>query len=135
MAAAGAVPAADTAFAQAVPPAEAAPLDLARLIERGRAFVDQGDIVSARLLFDLAARRGSAEAARLMGETYDPLLSTGTPVGASKPDYQRAVTWYRRAVEMGDGDAKRRIGALIQHVERAAAQGDEDARQTLQTLR
>ena len=44
------------------------------LLKRGKEFLADGDLVYARLLLRRAAEGGSAEAALVLGTTFDPLV-------------------------------------------------------------
>ena len=48
--------------------------DVNALVEQGKAFVEIGDLVAARILFRRAAKAGDAAAAIAMGATYDPVV-------------------------------------------------------------
>jgi hypothetical protein len=45
------------------------------LLNLGKAFFQNGDVVSARLLFRHAAMAGNAEAAFVLGRTFDPVVA------------------------------------------------------------
>ena len=53
---------------------------IALWVKRGEEFIAVGDFVSARLMFQRAAEKGSAKAAFMLAETYDPAaLDTSAP--------------------------------------------------------
>ena len=87
------------------PPAENA------LEEAGRAG-DAGDQDAAFLLLKYAARSGSADAARLMAQLYDPVTFTSGGV-VTKPNAEDAATWYEEAATKGDVDAMVRLGEML----------------------
>ncbi len=88
--------------------------DLDVLLAKGTRYLNAGDLASARGFFELAARRGSGEAAMLVAMTYDPQYLEPLGVVGLRPDAERARTWYARAMELG------RILALDQHREGGA---------------
>jgi hypothetical protein len=85
-----------------------------RLIKRGEAFLEQGDVSAARLVFERAAEARDPRAALALGSTYDPnVLKKMGAVGVPS-DAEQARAWYERAAEFGSGDAAPRISALAQ---------------------
>jgi TPR repeat protein len=74
--------------------------EIAALVKRGKDFVTNGDLVSARLPLRRAAEAGSAEAALALGETFDPVVFQRLHVIGIEPDAARAQKWYRRATEL-----------------------------------
>jgi len=74
------------------------PALMAALLKRGGQSLALGDVAVARLLFQRAADGGSAEAAILLGKTYDQNF---IPPG-SKPDPAMAFAWYNKAAVLGD---------------------------------
>ncbi|MBK8907783.1 MAG: hypothetical protein IPM60_07720 [Rhodospirillales bacterium] len=103
--------------APAAPPVEAAPAAVAAfdpgpLIVRGRALLAQGDIVSARALFELAADNGSGEAALLTGKTYDPRFVADHKAVGLRGDAEQARRWYRTAISMGATEAQAALDGL-----------------------
>ena len=73
---------------------------MAALPSKGHAFADAGDIAGARLMFERAADGGSAEAAQLMAETYDPVALKRRGVIGLVGDSERARLWYERAATL-----------------------------------
>ncbi|MPZ38350.1 MAG: hypothetical protein GEU95_09825 [Rhizobiales bacterium] len=88
--------------------------EIGRLIKRGQQLLQSGDIAPARLMLQRAARAGSAQAALIMGGTYDPdvLREAGVLGFAANPD--KAREWYRKALELGADEASRRLDRLAQ---------------------
>jgi hypothetical protein len=70
------------------------------LRRRGDAMFALGDVSAARRLYERASTAGSAEAARSMGETYDPEVLARIKVRGLQPDPAAAARWYRRATEL-----------------------------------
>jgi len=79
----------------------------------GLPFLDQGDrlfatgnLAAARLLYERAADAGSGQAALRLGETYDPaFLKRIQWLRSVQGDAEVAISWYRRARELGASDA------------------------------
>ena len=79
----------------------------------GLLFLDQGDrlfvtgnLASARLFYEHAANAGSGQAALRLGETYDPaFLKRIQWLRSVQGDAEAAMSWYRRARELGVSDA------------------------------
>jgi hypothetical protein len=119
------------------PPRGAAPVsqDVADLVERGNTLLDLGDLASARLFYRLAAGRGSAEGAMLMGMTFDPVYFAGADIHGTQPQIQDALEWYGKAIAMGSQPAETRMGNLRSWLEQSAAAGNAQAKAALQQLR
>jgi hypothetical protein len=83
-----------------------APDDLAVLIARGEEILKTGDTSAARLLLERAAEAGSAQAAFLMGTSYDK-----PSPGRRAADTEIVRTWYQRAADLGSAEALQRISA------------------------
>jgi hypothetical protein len=89
-------------------PAKEPPLsagETALLLERGDRLFGVGDIASARLFYERAADAGDAQAALRLGGTYDPAFLQRAQLRLSG-DPKLAVFWYRRAQELGAGEAQ-----------------------------
>lgn len=97
----------DATVATAVPSAIAA-----MLVKRGQDFIANGDLGAARLVLRRAADGGDAQAALLLGSTYDPATSKHFKVIGLTPDPAQARAWYRRAVDLGSAEAVRRLQPL-----------------------
>jgi len=91
---------------------------VAVLLGLGDVMLRQGDILSARSVYERAASAGSARGATGVGKTYDPeFLATVTAPGPKSPDVKsdvtRAIEWYRLASTVrGDMEAGERLRAL-----------------------
>ena len=84
----------------------------AEVLEEALRAGETGDPNAAFLLLKYAARSGSAEAARRMGELYDPV--TFAPEGVVRSaDAESAAQWYERAATAGDVDAMVRLGEML----------------------
>lgn len=83
------------------------------LLNRGKQSLNLGDISGARRLLKPPAESGSREAARCLGESYDPQWLAAHQ--ASLPnliEVATAVIWYRRAAQLGDAAAITRLKEL-----------------------
>ncbi len=85
-----------------------------RLIKRGEAFLEQGDVSAARLVFERAAEARDPRAALALGSTYDPNVLKKMGAVGVQADAEQARAWYERAAEFGSGDAAPRISALAE---------------------
>jgi TPR repeat protein len=92
--------------------AETSRFDLHKLVSQGTSHLDDGDTVSARRFFELASRQGSAEAAMLVGVTYDPRYFQLTGVVGMRPDADKAAEWYSKAIAMGSKESASRLQTL-----------------------
>jgi hypothetical protein len=88
------------------------------LIRDGNRLMRDGDIASARRLYEQAAGKGNAEAALAMGRSYDPSYFEKLTVKTGKPDPATAFEWYKKALEGGLVTARVKIDALKQWLQR-----------------
>jgi hypothetical protein len=86
--------------------------ELEMLLKRGKDFLADGDLASARLLLRRAAEGGNAEAALVLGTTFDPLVIQRLGVLGAHPDIGQARQWYQRAAELGSNTASQRLAKL-----------------------
>jgi hypothetical protein len=95
------------------PPPELLTLDRGEidgLLKRGRDFLENGDIAAARLVLRRAANGGDAQAALLLGKTFDPKVIEQLHVIGVSPNPAEAQRWYQRALELGlTSEARRRL--------------------------
>jgi TPR repeat protein len=82
------------------------------LLARGDAFVRTRDIASARLLYERAADAGNGRAALRMGESFDPAFLDSIGISRMLGDRQLALSWYRRACDLGDAEAAQLLQKL-----------------------
>ena len=101
------------------PPQPAAPAarrmdpdEVAGLLKRAKGMLAIGDIASARLLLERAADAQEAEAALMLGTTYDPLVVGNRDMRSIMPDPAMARQWYQKAAALGSADARRRLSQL-----------------------
>ena len=98
----------------ALPPPTAASdhNEIAGLLARGRAYLSDGDVASARVFLRRAAERNDRQAALALGETYDPAELRHLPNFQSQADPAKAREWYRRAADLGSAAAASRLDQL-----------------------
>ena len=103
----------------APPPQAAAPAvrrmdadELAGLLKRAKSLLAVGDISAARLLLERAADAQEAEAALMLGTTYDPLVIGNQDMRSITPDPAMARQWYQKAAALGSADARRRLSQI-----------------------
>jgi hypothetical protein len=89
------------------------PSEVAALLKRGQDYLQNGDIVSARLMLRRAAGAGEPHAALLLGATFDPVVLRDLGVLGFSPDPAQARTWYQRAADAGLPEATRRLERLL----------------------
>jgi hypothetical protein len=116
---ASAAPAAAAASAAAMPaPTEPSgepripAAEMATLLARGDALLSTGDTTSARLFYQRAADAGAGLAAVRLGETFDPAFLDRAHLRGARGDPGQAVSWYRRALDLGVTDAEVLLKAL-----------------------
>jgi TPR repeat protein len=80
--------------------------EIAALLARGDALLSTGDITSARLFYQRAADAGAGLAAVRLGETFDPAFLDRAHFRGARGDPGQAVSWYRRARDLGVTDAE-----------------------------
>jgi hypothetical protein len=86
--------------------------EISALVERGDAFFSARDISSARLYYERAAEAGDGQAALQLGASFDPVLLERLGVRGLIGDPAQALSWYRRARELGMPQAEQRIESL-----------------------
>ena len=86
--------------------------EITELLVRGDAFFGTGDIISARLCYERAANAESGLAALRLGTTFDPIVLGRAGVQGITADPVQALSWYRRARELGMVEAEQRIKVL-----------------------
>lgn len=87
--------------------------EIAALLKRGQDYLQNGDIVSARLMLRRAASAGDPQAALLLGASYDPTVLRDLGVLGFAPDPGQARTWYQKAADAGLPEAARRLERLV----------------------
>jgi TPR repeat protein len=85
------------------------PEEITAFVKRGDKLLKGGDIASARLYYERAAEAGDGSAALRVGETFDPVFLGRVGVRGMPGDPQQAFSWYRRARDLGEAEAERRL--------------------------
>jgi hypothetical protein len=86
--------------------------EIARLVERGKSYLLDGDIAAARLLLQRAAEAGSAEAALALGSSFDPHVIARLGAIGVTSDPRKAREWYEKAAQLGSPIAPRQLALL-----------------------
>jgi hypothetical protein len=87
--------------------------EAAALMQRGREFMQSGDVASARLLFQHLANAGFADAAMALATSYDPAYLAQHNVIGIAGDEAKARNWYQRASELGSAEAGRFLARTV----------------------
>ena len=80
--------------------------EIAALLARGDVLFSKGDLLAARLFYERAADGGNGQAALKLGETFDPVFLDRAHLRAAHGDWSIALSWYRRARDLGVGEAE-----------------------------
>jgi TPR repeat protein len=79
----------------------------ASLIQRGDEYLLTGDIGSARLMYELAARADDPNAMMALAQTYDGGVLQKLGARGIRPNAEKAERWYRRAAAAQGGKRSR----------------------------
>jgi hypothetical protein len=90
------------------------PDEISDLISRGSNFLKSGDFAAARIFFRRAAESGSADAAVMLGKTFDPLFLHEVGAIGIQADIAQCRQWYEKAAELGSEVAAQRLAKLTQ---------------------
>jgi hypothetical protein len=71
------------------------------LLSKGETHLRNGNVISARALFEELAVRGSARAAFAVAQIYDPVVLQQIGAVGISGDVEKAKSWYRKAAELG----------------------------------
>ena len=93
-----------------------------------------GDNEDAYLLYFFAARRGHAESALRLGTMADPASFTTISSVLPAPDSAQAVKWYKKAIDAGNRDAKKKLEDLTRRIKKQAENGSSEAQRLLLQL-
>jgi hypothetical protein len=88
------------------------PATLAGMMSRAKSLMAIGDITSARLLLQRAAEAQDADAAFMLGQTYDPAILGSQDIRSITPDPAIARHWYQKAAQLGSADAQQRLAQM-----------------------
>jgi hypothetical protein len=83
------------------PASQLSAAEIAALTARGDAFLNAGDIASARAFFERAANAGDRSAAIRMAVTFDSAFLDRAGMHGLRGDPEQAAFWYRRARDLG----------------------------------
>lgn len=86
--------------------------EIGELSRRGEELLSAGDVASARLMLERAARTGDSRAVFILGTTYDPSVLEYLGVRGVPPDVTLAGNLYAKARELGYTKAPRLVGSL-----------------------
>jgi hypothetical protein len=86
--------------------------EISVLLVRGDAYLQAGQIATARLVLQRAADAHDPRAALMLGATFDPIILERVGVLGLAADAEMARIWYERAKEFGSSEAPRRIEML-----------------------
>jgi TPR repeat protein len=98
----GGEPPADSAVKAQSRPSTAPSKEEEELLRQAANHLRDGNIVFARVLFEEAAARGSAQGAFAMAQTYDSTVLEQLRVVGIQGDLEKAKYWYRKAAELGN---------------------------------
>jgi hypothetical protein len=88
--------------------------EAARLLARASVLLAQGSIGAARIVLELAAETGNADANFALAETYDPLVLSKWGTYGTRGETTKARELYRKAQAGGIQEATNRLNALRQ---------------------
>lgn len=97
------------------------------LMQKASAWLSDGRLADAWLLYFFAAREGHVEAMMTLAEMSDPNQFAADSNLLDRPEPVQAYKWYNRALAAGFEPARERLTALRGWAEQAAASGDRDA--------
>ena len=86
--------------------------EIATLLARGDNLLGLGDMASARLFYERATKAGDGHAALRLGATYDPDFLDRVHLPHLQGDVAQALSWYRRARDLGESEAELWIQGL-----------------------
>jgi hypothetical protein len=86
--------------------------DAASLVAQGDRFLGSGDVASARLYYEQAAKQGDGRAAMFVGLTFDSDFLDRAGAVELRGDRAQAEAWYRRAQDLGQPGAVRLLASL-----------------------
>jgi hypothetical protein len=86
--------------------------EMAELLQHGDALLRNGDVASARLFYERAAGAGDGRAALRLGATFEPEFLGRLGLGKLQANPAEARSWYGRARDLGEAEAKRRLNSI-----------------------
>jgi len=103
-----------TAAVKIAPASDVASGSGAAIFTQGLESMLAGDVKAARALYRRAIEHGEARAIAHLGRSYDPLVLARLKSSNAAANRERAIAWYRRAIEAGDTSVKPDMAALEQ---------------------
>lgn len=94
-----------------------------------------GELELARIAYRSAFEKGNAEAARRLGETFDPVQLERDGWSQKYASPSEAILWYEDAERLGDAYATERLDDLLLWLSRSAASGNVEAQRVLDIWR
>jgi len=88
------------------------PEEIKLLMKQGEQLIAAGDLAAARTVLQRAAEAGDADAAIMLGATFDPNVLAKLGVMGVSADVEKARHWYQEAESLGSPDARRRLDTL-----------------------
>jgi hypothetical protein len=107
-----AAPASAAPMSPAPPTSGFSSAEMAELLDHGDSLLRNGDVASARLFYERAAGAGDGRAALRLGATFDPEFLGRLGLGKLQANPAEARSWYSRARDLGEADAKRRLNNI-----------------------
>lgn len=114
--------------------ADGKPYPLELIYEKAQAYLQEGSLADAHLLYFFAAREEHIPAMMAMAEMSDPTRFRAEDSLLDNADVIQAYKWYQKAAEMGHQPALQRVDGLQQWASVEAEAGNSHARQLLLNL-
>jgi TPR repeat protein len=83
-----------------------------QLMAVAASMLEQKDIAAARVVYARLARLGSADAAYMLAQSYDPAYLAQLQITGLSPEPEMAKRWYQIAAGLGNSEAPARLSAL-----------------------
>jgi len=107
---------------------------MSRLVRRGQDLLKNGDIAAARLVLRPAADAGNAQAALMLGASFDPIFLAEIKVVGLAGDRATASAWYQRAMEFGI-DRNAVLGTVRQMIDPIPDKGETGNLESARSMR
>jgi TPR repeat protein len=107
------------------------PYPLAQVFDKANAYLREGSLADAHLLYFFAAREDYLPAIMVMGEMSDPTRFSAADSLLDRADVIQAHKWYSKAASLGQQTAVERLEGLRQWAGSEAEAGNPHARQFL----
>jgi len=96
----------------------------ASYMSSGDAYLERGDIASARLFYLEAEHSGLPAAMIAIGKTYDPNMLKKLGIKGFAADPDKAAEWYRKAEKAGQAEANQYLTELSRSIASAPPEGE-----------